>query len=127
MRARWRVTVEFLCVADPPAIGPLLGLSLIHISEPTRLLSISYAVFGDEDPVEESLLHATPYDVIGFAVCIVTGGCEGDGIFDVALDSFSGVLRHGESTLGIAPWLVDVPDSRLWTRHSTKTMFQQTP
>src|SRR5678816_2658190 len=26
-------------------LGLLLGLSLIHISEPTRLLSISYAVF----------------------------------------------------------------------------------
>src|SRR5678816_3257633 len=28
-----------------PTLGPPLGLSLIHISEPTRLLSISYAVF----------------------------------------------------------------------------------
>src|SRR5678816_3641178 len=28
-----------------PEIWPALGLSLIHISEPTRLLSISYAVF----------------------------------------------------------------------------------
>src|SRR5674536_296495 len=26
-------------------LGPVYGLSLIHISEPTRLLSISYAVF----------------------------------------------------------------------------------
>src|SRR5678816_3772800 len=26
-------------------VGPQVGLSLIHISEPTRLLSISYAVF----------------------------------------------------------------------------------
>src|SRR5678816_2278580 len=28
-----------------PIFGPYAGLSLIHISEPTRLLSISYAVF----------------------------------------------------------------------------------
>src|SRR5678815_5220124 len=29
----------------PPSPENVLGLSLIHISEPTRLLSISYAVF----------------------------------------------------------------------------------
>src|SRR5678816_4130669 len=32
------------CTKSPVASCPL-GLSLIHISEPTRLLSISYAVF----------------------------------------------------------------------------------
>src|SRR5678816_2748436 len=37
-----------LCAMDDsgqPLAGTLMDLSLIHISEPTRLLSISYAVF----------------------------------------------------------------------------------
>ena len=36
---------EVVGVVVTPAAGSALGLSLIHISEPTRLLSISYAVF----------------------------------------------------------------------------------
>src|SRR5678816_603864 len=34
---------RFSCLSNP--INSTVGLSLIHISEPTRLLSISYAVF----------------------------------------------------------------------------------
>src|SRR5678815_2641785 len=37
-----RALSQIACVAKPDTI---LALSLIHISEPTRLLSISYAVF----------------------------------------------------------------------------------
>src|SRR5678815_1537550 len=36
---------EFWAGNTPPPVGAALTLSLIHISEPTRLLSISYAVF----------------------------------------------------------------------------------
>src|SRR5678815_3905705 len=37
--------IEFFNECKKEGIKPILGLSLIHISEPTRLLSISYAVF----------------------------------------------------------------------------------
>ena len=36
---------EFLSILDPIILELALTLSLIHISEPTRLRSISYAVF----------------------------------------------------------------------------------
>src|SRR5678816_3617100 len=41
-RPQWADTSHF---ADYRVIGSIQVLSLIHISEPTRLLSISYAVF----------------------------------------------------------------------------------
>src|SRR5678815_4643503 len=38
-------SMSFVAKFDSTAIYPAVILSLIHISEPTRLLSISYAVF----------------------------------------------------------------------------------
>eukprot|EP00658_Telonema_sp_P-2_P058303 TRINITY_DN46768_c0_g2_i2.p1 TRINITY_DN46768_c0_g2~~TRINITY_DN46768_c0_g2_i2.p1 ORF type:complete len:402 (-),score=94.59 TRINITY_DN46768_c0_g2_i2:56-1261(-) len=43
-RVAWEQDVKLMTAASSPPAS-VLGLSLIHISEPTRLLSISYAVF----------------------------------------------------------------------------------
>ena len=46
---------------DPPGpfaeVDTVLCLSLIHISEPTRLLSISYAVFCLKKKIQKLALH----------------------------------------------------------------------
>ena len=45
---------------DDALDGITMALSLIHISEPTRLLSISYAVFCLKK--KKKTLHTTPND-----------------------------------------------------------------
>ena len=50
-------TKNVLVFAAPGAAGVLDNLSLIHISEPTRLLSISYAVFCLKKKKHNNKIH----------------------------------------------------------------------
>src|SRR5678815_5858548 len=43
--SKWALVLTYPTFLVPFCTWLLMGLSLIHISEPTRLLSISYAVF----------------------------------------------------------------------------------